>query len=163
MDGVGGFDPKHPSGSKNYIYIVSSKPLSQELEEINRRVNDMTGIKLELTGSPSFPSDQASFASHMVPYLYYSTGLTEHYHKPSDEPETIAYGHLARVTRLVLATIWQVANQDARLAGVDRERLVMNGYVCPPCSFECDGVVHEHPGMCPVCGMHLTPSFKLKD
>lgn len=69
---------------------------------------------------------------------------------------------MARVTRLVFATAWQAANQDARLAGVDRKRLVTNGYVCPPCAFECDDRVHEHPGMCPVCGMHLVPNVKLK-
>lgn len=163
MDGIGGFDPKHPGKSENYIYIVGKERLSDELEEINKRLNETTGVKLELTPSPSyFASDQSSFANHFVPFIYYSTGLTDHYHQPSDEPATIAYDHMARVTRLVLATAWQVANQDARLAHVDRSRLVTEGFVCPPCPFECDAAVHKHGGVCPVCGMHLVPNVRLK-
>ncbi|MGB7926239.1 MAG: M28 family peptidase [Pyrinomonadaceae bacterium] len=162
MDGVAGFDPKHPSRSRNYIYMVGSKSLSDELLDINRRLNDLTGVKLELNDSDSFPSDQVNFERQLVPYLYYSTGLTEHYHKPTDEPETIDYAHLTRITQLVFATAWQAANQDARLASVDRKRLVIDGYVCPPCGFDCDDVVHQHPGMCPVCGMNLIPNVKLK-
>lgn len=162
MDGIGGFDPKHPTRSRNYIYMIGTKTLSDELLDINRRMNELTGTRLELNDNDSFPSDQASFERHLVPYLYYSTGLTDHYHKPSDAPETIEYDHLTRVTRLVFATAWQAANQDARIAGVDRSRLVMNGYVCPPCPLECDDLVHEHPGVCPVCGMNLVPNVKLK-
>jgi hypothetical protein len=95
-----------------------------------------------------------------VPFIYYSTGYTEHYHQPTDAAETIDYDHLARVTRLVFGTAWQVANQDARPQGVDRSRLVLEGYVCPPCAFECDTVVHARPGECPVCGMTLAPKYK---
>ncbi len=28
-------------------------------------------------------------------------------------------------------------------------------YVCPPCGAPCDGVVYDHPGTCPACGMTL--------
>jgi hypothetical protein len=161
MDGIGGFDPNHPTKSKNYIYIVGEKPLSDELQDINKRLNALTGIKLDLTDA-SFPSDQTSFASNMVPYLYYSTGYIEHYHQPGDEAKTIDYAHMARVTQLIFATVWQVANQDARLKSVDRSRLEIEGYVCPPCPFECDAFVHKHAGVCPVCGMNLVPKFKLK-
>jgi len=161
MDGIGGFDTNHPTGSKNYIYIVGSKSLSDELQDINKRLNNLTGIKLDLTDA-SFPSDQTSFASNMIPYLFYSTGYTEHYHQPGDEPKTIDYAHMTRVTQLVFATVWQVANQDERLKSVDRSELVIEGYVCPPCPFECDAFVHKHAGVCPVCGMNLIPKFKLK-
>jgi predicted Zn-ribbon and HTH transcriptional regulator len=124
-------------------------------------INELAGVKLELTDSPVFPSDQASFERHYVPYLYYSTGLTEHYHQPTDEPATIAYDHLARVTQLVFATVLQVANQDARQLSVDRSRLVMECYVCPQCPFECDAKVYEQGGICPVCQMRLIPKIKV--
>lgn len=163
MDGIGGFDPKHPTRSRNYVYMIGRQSLSADLLDINKRINELMGNRVELTDSHPFPSDQASFERHFVPYLYYSTGLTEHYHKPGDEPATIEYGHLTRVTQLVFATAWQVANQDARPAGVDRKRLVTEGYVCPPCPFECDDHVFEQPGLCPVCGMHLIPNVSLKD
>lgn len=160
MDGVGGLDPKHPSGSRNYIYIVGSGELSRELIEANRRVKELTDIDLDLTDGPPFGSDHLYFQAQRVPFIYYSTGLTEHYHRPTDAAETIDYEHLARVTRLVFGTAWQVANQDARPQAVDRGRLVSEGYACPPCAFECDTVVHARPGECPVCGMTLAPKYK---
>ncbi|MGA9994435.1 MAG: M28 family peptidase [Pyrinomonadaceae bacterium] len=159
MDGVGGIDLKHPTKSRNYIYIVGAGNLSQEMIATNKRVNEMTNIKLDLTDGPNFGSDHLNFESEMIPFIYYSTGLTEHYHTVGDEPNTIDYEHLARVTQLVFGTAWQVANQDARPPGVNRSQLTLVGYVCPPCPFECDEVVYDHPGECPVCGMNLVPKY----
>lgn len=159
MDGVGGFDLKHPTKSRNYIYVVGEGDLSRELIAINRDVNTNTGNKLELTDHDYFSSDQNSFQTALVPFIYYSTGLTEHYHQTSDEPQTIDYDHLSRVTQLIFATAWQVANQDARPTTVDRSKLKVVGYVCPPCPFECDGEIYSHPGECPVCGMNLIPKY----
>lgn len=160
MDGVGGIDAKHPAKSRNYIYIVGAGNLSQEIIEANSRVKEATQINLELTDGPSnFGSDHQNFQAQLVPFIYYSTGLTEHYHQPTDEPATIDYDHLARVTRLVFGTAWQMANQDARPQSVNRSQLKLDGYVCPPCPFECDTVVHAHPGECPVCGMNLVPKY----
>jgi rubrerythrin len=86
----------------------------------------------------------------------------EHYHTPGDEANTIDFKHMARVTQLVFATAWQVANQDARIARFKDTGLITNGYVCPVCPFECDDEVYEHPGSCPVCGMNLVPNIKVK-
>ncbi|HEX8492178.1 MAG TPA: M28 family peptidase [Pyrinomonadaceae bacterium] len=162
MDGVGGIDQRHPTSSRNYIYIVGDEKLSQELIETNRRVKEATNVNLDLTSGPApstFGSDHLAFQSQLIPYIYYSTGLTEHYHQVSDEPHTIDYEHLARVVRLVFGTTWQIANQDARPQSVNRSRLVVSGYVCPPCPYECDEVVHAHSGECPVCGMNLLPKY----
>jgi hypothetical protein len=159
MDGVGGIDAKHPAHSRNYIYIVGDEKLSQEMIATNRRVKDVTGINLELTAGPNFASDQFNFQAEMIPFIYYSTGYTEHYHTPQDEPDTVDYEHLARVTQLIFGTAWQVANQDARPASVNRSQLTLVGYVCPPCGFECDTTVYEHQGECPVCGMNLVPKY----
>jgi hypothetical protein len=163
MDGVGGIDLKHPTGSRNYIYIVGAANLSEELAETNRRVKEATGINLELTpGAANNGSDHYSFQTQLVPFIYFSTGLTEHYHQPGDEPATIDYEHLARVTRLILGTIWQVANQDTRPQSISRDRLTLVGYSCPPCAFECDAAVYDHPGECPVCGMNLMPKYSVR-
>jgi hypothetical protein len=159
MDGVGGIDPKHPTKSRNYIYIAGDDNLSQELREINRRVKEATNINLELTPGPSFGSDDFNFKTQLIPFIYYSTGYIEHYHTPGDEPNIIDYDHLARVTQLILGTAWQIANQDARPQSVDRSQWKVVGYVCPPCPFECDADVYDHPGECPVCGMNLIPKY----
>ena len=162
MDGVGGIDLNHPARSRNYIYIVGDERLSQELIETNRRVKEVTNLKLELTtGAPNSGSDHFSFQSQLIPFIYYSTGFTEHYHQPNDEPDTVDYDHLARVTQLIFGTAWQIANQDARPHSVNRSQLVLAGYVCPPCSFECDTAVYAHQGECPVCGMNLMPRYSV--
>jgi hypothetical protein len=163
MDGIGGFDLKQANGSRNYIYILGSKQLSEELIEINRRVNDLAGIKLELDYTKTnFGSDQMSFEKYFVPFIYYSTGLTEHYHQPSDEAHTIDYQHMARVAQLSFSNAWQIANQEKPPAGIDRSRLVMSGYACPPCPFLCDDLSFESTGECPVCGMPLMRQLKMK-
>lgn len=159
MDGVGGFDLKHPTQSKNYTYIVGAGELSAQLIAINKEVNKITGNKIELTDHAYFPSDQYNFQLEQVPFIYYSSGLTEHYHRVSDEPQTIDYEHLARVTQLIFATTWQIANQDEKITRVQRTSLKLVGYICPPCAFECDDVVHAHGGECPVCGMDLVPKY----
>jgi Peptidase family M28 len=163
MDGVAGLDPKHPTGSKNYVYVFGTKELSGELVDTTKLVNRTLGTNLELTEGPRFSSDQYNFEAQLIPYVYFSTGLTEKYHQPGDEPNTIAYDHFSRVVKLVFATAWQVANQDQTTAKVDRRRLTLVGYGCPPCGFECDSQVYEHPGECPVCGMNLAPKYKIAD
>ncbi|HSD45440.1 MAG TPA: M28 family peptidase [Pyrinomonadaceae bacterium] len=159
MDGVGGFDAKHPSQSKNYIYILGTDELSTDLIDATKRLNQTTEVNLEITPNKGFGSDHQSFEAQLVPYIYYSTGLTEKYHQPEDEPDTIDYDHLARVVRLVFATAWEVANRDMRVPAVDRSLLTIEGYTCPPCPFACDDHVFEKGGECPVCGMGLVPKY----
>jgi hypothetical protein len=160
MDGVGGIDLKHPTHSQNYVYIVGDEHLSQEMIATNKRVKDVTGVNLELTEGPqTFGSDHASFQTVLIPFIYFSTGRTEHYHTLGDEPDTIDYDHLARVTQLVFGTTWQIANQDARPASVNRSQLKQIGYSCPPCAYECDETIYAQPGECPVCGMALAPKY----
>jgi hypothetical protein len=162
MDGVGGIDLAHPTKSKNYIYIASAEKLSDELLEINRQVHRLTGSSLEISdgNGKGFSSDNQGFENLLVPFIYYSTGRTEHYHQPGDEPETIDYEHFARVTQLIFAATWQVANQTEKISSIDRSKLKQVGYVCPPCPFNCDTKTHDHAGVCPVCGMTLMPNYK---
>ena len=103
MDGVGGLDPNHPTHSKNYIYTLGTEQLSRELLETTKRINGATGINLELTEGPRFNSDQYNFEIQLVPYIYFSTGYTEHYHQVADEAASIDYEHLARVVQLIFA------------------------------------------------------------
>jgi len=144
LDGAGGIDLGHPTKSENYIYLVSSPVLSPSLVKISDSMNRMIADGLEVT----------PHANRLIPYLYYSTGLTEHYHKVSDEPSTIDYDHLARVTRLAFATAWTVANQPA-LNLPDRSKFRIKGFTCPPCPYNCDDLKLDKNGACPVCGMML--------
>ncbi|HEV7844419.1 MAG TPA: M28 family peptidase, partial [Pyrinomonadaceae bacterium] len=162
MDGIGGVDAAHAKTNPNYIYIIGRKDTSSELLEMSKRLNQLTGTNLFLDESQNYPSDQVNFEKMFVPYIFYSTGLTEHYHKPSDEAQTINYEHMALVARLSFATAWQIANTDAPPARISRDRLVLTGYSCPPCKLECDALLFDAPGVCPVCQMSLSPKYEVK-
>jgi Zn-dependent M28 family amino/carboxypeptidase len=161
MDGVGGTDHKNPTGSKDYVYITGRQGLSEELLEINEKITKLIKSSLKLTDGAkmNFSSDDAQFGDQHIPYIYYSTGRTEHYHTINDTPDTIDYPHMTRIVQLVLANIWQVANQDERISSVDRKTLSLAGYSCLPCNLSCDTVVHKQPGNCPFCGHSLVPKL----
>lgn len=59
-------------------------------------------------------SDHYSFASKGIPAIFFTTGLHEDYHKPSDEPETIDNDKLARIARLVYHLGEALADAPAR-------------------------------------------------
>ena len=81
-----------------------------------------------------------------------------HYHQVSDEPGTIDYDHMHRVTSLVFATSWQVVNQAVSI----RETTSVwkrSKYKCAPCQQPCDALVFEKPGLCPACRMVIVPRY----
>ncbi|HYO91563.1 MAG TPA: M28 family peptidase, partial [Pyrinomonadaceae bacterium] len=95
MDGMAGEDAAHAKTNPNYLYIISKKETSSELMEMTRQLNKLTGTNLLLDDSQYYQDDNFNFEKFDIPGIFYSTGLTEHYHKPSDEPQTINYEHMA--------------------------------------------------------------------
>ena len=141
----------------------------RRLIDINQQISKLTGSTLNLTdgGKFGFSSDDREFRDQLIPYIYYSTGRTEHYHKVSDEPQTIDYEHFVRVTQLIFANAWQVANQPTKISSVDRRKLTINGYICIDCGLDCDLETRkkpfDKPGVCPICGMNLVPNYVRKN
>ncbi|WP_397546053.1 M28 family peptidase [Rhodothermus marinus] len=124
IDMIGRHDPTR-EGDPNYVYIIGSNLISQELHEINLRVNEITGTRLVLDerfNSKDDPnrfyarSDHWNFGKHGIPFIFFFTGTHEDYHGVDDEPHKIDYDRMARIVRLIFGTAWQVANQDNRPA-----------------------------------------------
>ncbi len=122
IDMIGRHDPSR-KGDSNYVYIIGSHLISQELHEINLRVNEITGTHLVLDerfNSKDDPnrfyarSDHWNFGKHGIPFIFFFTGTHEDYHGVDDEPHKIDYNRMARIVRLIFGTAWQVANQDNR-------------------------------------------------
>ncbi len=123
IDMIGRHDPTYEGDHpENYVYIIGSNLISEELHDINLKTNDVTGVGLELNerfNSKDDPnkfyarSDHWNFGKHNIPFIFYFTGTHDDYHQPGDEADKIDYERLARVAQLILATAWQVANQDA--------------------------------------------------
>lgn len=123
IDMIGRYDPTYEGEDpENYVYIIGSNLISEELHEINVRTNDLTELGLELNerfNSKDDPnqfyarSDHWNFGKHGIPFIFFFTGTHDDYHRPGDEADKIDYDRLAQISRLIFATAWQVANQDA--------------------------------------------------
>jgi len=61
-----------------------------------------------------FRSDHFSFAAQEIPAIFFTTGLHDDYHRPSDEPETIDNDKLTRVARLLFRLAYDLANTPER-------------------------------------------------
>jgi Zn-dependent M28 family amino/carboxypeptidase len=61
-----------------------------------------------------FRSDHFSFASKEIPAIFFTTGLHDDYHRPSDEADTIDNDKLTRVARLLFRLAYDLANAPER-------------------------------------------------
>ncbi len=122
IDMIGRHDPSR-EGSTEYVYLIGSKIVSEDLDRISTDANRLMGDGLELDdryNTKEDPeqfyrrSDHWNFGKHRIPFVFYFTGTHEDYHGVGDEPQKIDYERMARIGRLIFATAWQVANQDER-------------------------------------------------
>lgn len=101
--------------NRNYIYMLGSPGLSDELFEISEKVNrDCCNMELDYKyrdESNFFLSDHYYFGKKEIPYLFYFDGLHEDYHKITDTADKIDYPLLTQRTNLIFQTAWTLANQ----------------------------------------------------
>lgn len=123
IDMIGRIDPTHPDENTDYVYIIGSNLVSQELHDINIRANETFGSKIQLHerfNSKDDPnqfyrrSDHWNFGKNNIPFIFFFTGTHEDYHGVDDEPEKIEYERMAKISHIIFATAWQIANQDTR-------------------------------------------------
>jgi Zn-dependent M28 family amino/carboxypeptidase len=102
----------------NYIYIIGSNMLSDDLHKVNEAANQKyTQLKLDykfnsLTDPNQFyyRSDHYNFAKHNIPVIFYFSGVHVDYHQPTDDVEKIIFSKVELVARLVYFTAWELAN-----------------------------------------------------
>ena len=122
IDMIGRIDPDKKD-SPNYIYLIGSNKLSQELQDVSSEVNDKyTQLELDYKyDDPNDPnrfyyrSDHYNFAKNNVPIIFYFNGVHEDYHKITDTPDKIEYDLMAKRTQLIFYTAWEVANREKRI------------------------------------------------
>ncbi len=127
IDMIGRVDNLHKD-DKNYIYLIGSDRLSNELHYISEKINN-TYFNFNLDYKYNAEndreqiysrSDHYNFAKHGIPVIFYFNGTHADYHKPSDTPDKIDYQLLEKRTKLIFTTAWQLANQENRVV-VDKE------------------------------------------
>ena len=61
--------------------------------------NVVSGFNLTLQSDPYLPTDTTSFYPKGIPVLAFFTGSHEEYHRPADQPDTLNYSGLERITK----------------------------------------------------------------
>ena len=124
MDMVGrGEKSDLPVGGPDYLALVGSRRLSNELGDLFETVNKLQKTPLRLdyqfdaNGHPEniyCRSDHYEYARYGIPIVFATTGLHGDYHQVTDEPQYINYGHMARIGTLMYDMAVRVANLDHR-------------------------------------------------
>ncbi len=122
VDMVGRTDEKH-AANPNYIYVIGSDRLSDELHEINETMNAQHAhLELDYTYNAEddpnryyYRSDHYNFAEKGIPAIFYFSGTHVDYHMPSDDADKIQFDKMERVGRLIFHVTWELANRDQRI------------------------------------------------
>ncbi|MCW8981036.1 MAG: M28 family metallopeptidase [Altibacter sp.] len=122
IDMIGRIDPDKKD-NPNYIYIIGSNMLSEELHELAFEVNEAYGDleldeKYNSQDDPNrfyYRSDHYNFAKNNIPVIFYFNGVHEDYHRPTDTPDKIEYPLMTKRTRLIFQTAWEIANREDRI------------------------------------------------
>ena len=123
IDMIGRTDPKRLDKDPNYIYLIGSDRLSQELHDLSEAANNkFTNLILDYTfndlNDPNrfyYRSDHYNFAKNNIPIIFYFNGTHEDYHKPGDTVDKINYPLLEKRTKLIFYTLWELANREERI------------------------------------------------
>ena len=123
IDMIGRLDPKRVDKDPNYIYLIGSDKLSNELHEVSELVNrKYTNLILDYTfnaeNDPNrfyYRSDHYNFAKNGIPVIFYFNGTHEDYHQPTDTADKINYDILEKRAKLIFHTAWELANMPTRI------------------------------------------------
>ncbi|MEX2283896.1 MAG: M20/M25/M40 family metallo-hydrolase [Gemmatimonadota bacterium] len=132
MDMIGrGRSNDIPGGNDDYVGVVGSKMLSNDLGDAVVAVNQrqQRPLKLDYRFDQNVTetlggaynniygrSDHARYARYNIPIAFFFTGLHMDYHQVTDEPQYIDYPHYNRIANYLRDLVVEIANQDKRPA-----------------------------------------------
>ena len=89
--------------------------------------NVLIGFNLTLQTDPYLPTDVTAFYPKEVPVLSFFTGGHEDYNRPTDDPETLNYSGIERISRLAHGIVLDVISTPERPEYVQVERSQSEG------------------------------------
>lgn len=121
IDMIGRRSPEHPS-TADYIFLVGSDKLSQDLHDITELANqESVNLVLDYTFNAEndpqriyYRSDHYSFAQHNIPAIFFYNGTHADYHLPSDTFDKIDFPILTKRTQFIFETAWKLVNGEHR-------------------------------------------------
>lgn len=126
---AGNNDPRDKElTDKDSVYVIGADKLSTELNRISEQTNaETTRLRFDYAYNDEhhpqqfyYRSDHYNYAKHGIPIIFYFTGVHRDYHMTTDDIGKIDFEKMERISRLILATGWRVANLDHRLT-VDKK------------------------------------------
>ncbi len=112
---LGGVCPRH-------VFVMGTERTAPSREWVLRAAEGqplsvaMIGADLLLIDR----SDYGPFRARKIPFLFFSTGENPCYHTPADVPETLDYGKLEAISRLIHRVVRRAIEADARPTWLDR-------------------------------------------
>lgn len=121
IDMIGRRSEEHPS-TADYIFLVGSDKLSQELHNLTEEANrESVNLVLDYTFNDDndpqriyYRSDHYNFARHDIPAIFFYNGTHDDYHLPSDTYDKIDFPILTKRTQLIFETAWKLVNAEHR-------------------------------------------------
>lgn len=97
--------------NKLVLQGIGSSPIWTKIIE---KRNVLVGLNLSLKADPYMPTDVTAFYPKNVPVLSFFTGLHNDYNRPSDDPETLNYHGMERITSLAYGMVSDLISADKR-------------------------------------------------
>ena len=127
IDMIGRRDEFHLK-SNDYIYLIGSNFLSNDLhnvcEEVNKKyINMKLDYKYNSKNDPNrfyYRSDHYNFAKHNIPSVFLFNGVHDDYHQATDEIDKIEFDALQKRTQLAFVIAWELANRENKIV-VDKD------------------------------------------
>lgn len=118
-DMIGRSDEKYKDKS-DYIYVIGSDRLSQDLHNLNETVNaERSGLTLDYTyndeNDPNLfysRSDHYKFAEKGIPIIFFFSGVHPDYHRITDDAHKIQFHKMSLIARHIFYTTWELANSE---------------------------------------------------
>ena len=123
VDMVGFVDNEYARREEqDYIYVIGAGMVSSMLEELVQQANEATAkLILDETYNDTTHrlqlyrrSDHWPFAQQNIPFVFFFSGLHDHYHRPSDTPDRIDIPLLTERAKLVTELTWYLADLENR-------------------------------------------------
>ncbi len=105
--------------NKLILQGIGSSPIWTKYIE---KRNVLVGLNLNLIKDPYMPTDVTAFYPKKVPVLSFFTGLHQNYNKPTDDPETLNYAGLERISNLAYGIISDLISAEERPEYLDVAR-----------------------------------------
>jgi hypothetical protein len=100
---------------------------STDWKPIIERRNIVSSFQLTLQEDPYLPTDTTAFYPQGIPVLSFFTGSHEEYHRPGDDPNTLNWKGLLRITQFASNAVNDLINKEAPNLAYIKVAPIQNG------------------------------------